>query len=280
MNMSGDQFSSAAILETVLPWLIRAGLALAIYVIGLSAAKLVTRFIARWLRKKDLDEMLIKLVSKVVYVALLGFVILAALEQLGVNTTSALAIFGAAGLAVGLAVKDSLSNFAAGVMLVLHRPFSAGHFIETAGISGTVVEVGLFSTVVLTPDNRRVILPNGILYSDKIINFSAEPIRRIDLVFGIGYEDDLGTAQKLIREIMASDERILEKPEPTVQVFELADSSVNLAVRPWVNNEDYFPVKADMLEKVKQAFDEKGISIPFPQQDVHMHSVPQEPARE
>jgi small conductance mechanosensitive channel len=271
--MSFDEISLNTLIESAIPLAVHAVLALAIFYIGRWAARLVTGLVRKILKKRDLDDMLINLVAQVVYVALLGFVILAALDQLGVNTTSALAIFGAAGIAVGLAVKDSLSNFAAGVMLILHRPFTAGHFVEVAGVSGKVLEVSLFSTVMLTADNRRIIIPNGIVYSDKIINHSAEDIRRCDVTFGIGYEDDLALAQKLIADAMKADSRILNDPEPAIALVELADSSVNLAARPWAKTEDYWGVKGDLMKNVKQAFDANGISIPYPQQDVHMHQV-------
>ena len=268
-----DDVTLNSLLESAAPFAIQAVLALVIFYFGRWAARLVTGLVRKILKKNDLDDMLINLVAQVVYVALLGFVILAALDQLGVNTTSALAIFGAAGIAVGLAVKDSLSNFAAGVMIILHRPFTAGHFVEVAGVSGKVLEVTLFSTVMLTSDNRRIIIPNGIVYSDKIINHSAENTRRVDVTFGIGYDDDLAMAQKLIVQAMKADPRILDDPEPAIALVELADSSVNLAARPWANTQDYWAVKGELMANVKKAFDANGISIPYPQQDVHMHQV-------
>ncbi len=268
-----EDITISSLLDFAIPFAIQAGIALAIFVVGRWIARIVTGLVSKVMKKNGLDDMLVKLVAKIVYVGLLGFVILAALDQLGVNTTSALAIFGAAGIAVGLAVKDSLSNFAAGVMIILHRPFSVGHFVEVAGVSGKVLEVSLFSTVLLTTDNRRVIVPNGIVYSDKIINHSAEDTRRVDVIFSIGYDDNLATAQRLIMEAMKADTRILDVPEPTLALVELADSSVNLAARPWAKTEDYWAVKGDLMEKVKQAFDANGISIPYPQQDVHMHQV-------
>jgi small conductance mechanosensitive channel len=268
-----DDVTLNSLMESAIPFTIQAGIALAIFIVGRWLAKLVTRFVSRLMTKNGLDDMLVKLIAKIVYVALLGFIILAALDQLGVNTTSALAIFGAAGLAVGLAVKDSLSNFAAGVMLILHRPFVVGHFVEVSGVSGKVFEVSLFSTILITPDNRRIIIPNGLVYSDKIVNHSAEDIRRVDVTFGIGYEDDLAMAQQLITDAMKSDPRILNDPEPAIALVELADSSVNFAARPWAKTEDYWGVKGDLMKAVKQAFDANGISIPYPQQDVYLHQV-------
>ena len=204
------------------------------------------------------------------YFALLVVVVMAALDRLGVNTSSVLAVFAAAGLAVGLALKDSLSNFAAGVMLVFFKPFKNGDFIEAAGNMGVVEEIRIFNTIIRTGDNREIIIPNSHIYGGTIVNFSARDTRRIDLVFGIGYGDDLKKAKAMIEKIMADDERILKDPEPVVMLLELADSSVNFAVRPWVNSADYWTVRADLLESLKTKCDEEGISIPYPQQDVHV----------
>jgi small conductance mechanosensitive channel len=223
--------------------------------------------------KHGLDDMLVRLTQNTAYFALLAVVILAALEQLGINTTSAMAIFGAAGLAVGLAVKDSLSNFAAGVMIAFFQPFKLGHFIEAAGTAGTVKEVGMFNSTLLTPDNKQVIVPNRLVYNDTIVNYSAEETRRVDIVFGIGYEDDINKARGLIESVLAADERILKDPAPVVAVNELADSSVNFVVRPWVRGAEYWNVRFALMERIKLIFDENGISIPYPQQDVHMHQV-------
>ena len=205
-------------------------------------------------------------------------VVLAALDQLEVDTTSALDIFGAAGLAVGLAVKDSLSNFAAGVMIAFFRPFKIGHYIEAAGTAGTVVQVEMFNTTMVTPDNKRIMVPNRLIYNDTIVNYSAEERRRVDLVFGIGYDDDIKKARALIESVIAADARILREPEPVVAVGELAESSVNINVRPWVRTEDYWSVRAGLLENIKLEFDANGISIPFPQQDMHMHQAKPEAA--
>jgi small conductance mechanosensitive channel len=268
-----DDVSLNSLIGMVIPFAIQAIIALAIFILGRWVARFATGLVGKLMKKNGMDAMLIKLVEKVVYVALLGVVVLAAIDQLGIDTTSALAIFGAAGLAVGLALKDSLSNFAAGVMLILHRPFSVGDFVEVSGVSGKVFEVSLISTVLITGDNRRIIIPNGIVYSDKIVNHSAEDTRRVDVIFGIGYDDDMATAQKLIMEVMKGDPRILADPEPAIALAELADSSVNLAARPWAKTEDYWAVKGDLMKNVKQAFDANGISIPYPQQDLHVHQI-------
>ena len=266
MNITPEE-----LIPMLMPWAVKAGLALVIFIVGRFLAKWLSNRMAKFLEKHEINALLVKLGRTTSYIALMLLVILAALEQLGVNTTSALAVFGAASLAVGLAVKDSLSNFASGVLIAFFEPFSMGHYVEAGGSSGTVVEVGMFNTVLLTPDNKRVIVPNSVVYNGTIVNYSAEENRRVDLVFGIGYDDNIGQAKNLIESIIQADDRILKDPEPVISVGELADSSVNLNVRPWVNGDDYWDVRADLLEKIKMSFDENGISIPYPQQDVHMH---------
>jgi len=203
----------------------------------------------------------------------LAIATIAALAELGVQTASVVAMLGAAGLAIGLALQGSLANFAAGVLLVIFRPFKAGDYVEAGGTGGTVEEVQLFATVLKTPDNRKVIVPNGKIYSDNITNYSAEPIRRLDLVFGVSYSDDLNRAEQIVWEVLRSDPRVLDEPEPTVGILELADSSINFAVRPWVESANYFAVLFDLNKTIKQRFDAAGISIPFPQQDVYVHNA-------
>lgn len=259
--------------DYLVPWLIHAAVALLIFYVGRGIARWIANMLEKHMRKHGLDEMLLRLAKNTAYYAMLAGVVLAAMDQLGIDTTSALAIFGAAGLAIGLALKDSLSNFAAGVLVALFRPFKLGHFIEVAGTSGTVMDVGMFNTTLLTPDNRQVVVPNRLIYNDTIVNYSAEDTRRVDMVFGIGYEDDITKARELIEATMAADARILKDPAPQVAVSELADSSVNFVVRPWCNKEDYWGVRFAMMEQIKQSFDQNGISIPYPQQDVHMHEV-------
>jgi small conductance mechanosensitive channel len=257
----------------LIPWAIRIGVALAIFVIGRWIAKWLTAMVRKLMAKADLDDMLIHFLGNIVYTVLLLAVVMAALDQLGIQTTSLLAVFGAAGLAIGLALKDSLGNFSSGVMLILFRPFKVGDFVEAGGVAGVVEKVQMFATIMRTGDNREVIVPNSQIYGGTIINYSAKETRRVDMVFGIGYDDDIAKAKRIIEDIMKQDERILDDPEPTVALGELADSSVNFNVRPWVKSADYWPVRADMLEKVKLTFDAEGISIPYPQQDVHMHNV-------
>ena len=208
------------------------------------------------------------------YAALLAFVIIAALGQLGIQTTSFIAILGAAGLAVGLALQGSLANFAAGVLMIIFRPFKQGDFIEGAGVSGVIEEVHIFNTVMRTGDNKTIIIPNGSLMNGNIINYSTKPTRRLDLVIGIGYDDDIKKAKQVLEDLMASEERILKDPAPTIGLLELADSSVNFAVRPWVNSADYWGVHFNLLERIKLRFDDEGISIPYPQRDIHLHNSP------
>jgi len=213
--------------------------------------------------------MLSGFVCSILNALLLLMVIVAALDQLGVDTTSFIALIGAA----GLALQGALQNFASGVLLIIFRPFKVGDFIEAAGVAGVVEEIGIFSTRMKTGDNREIIVPNGSIYAGTITNNSARDTRRIDLVFGIGYDDDLKQARAIIRQLVEADERILQEPKPLIAVAELADASVNFVVRPWVKAGDYWAVRFDLIEKVKLAFDEAGISIPYPQMDVHVHAA-------
>jgi len=258
-----------------IPWTTRILLAVLILYIGRMVARMLIKLLKRVLQQSDVDEMLIKFLSDMAYALLLVAVVIAALDQLGINTTSLLAILGAAGLAIGLALKDSLSNFAAGVMLIMFRPFKTGDYIEAGGTSGTVDQVNIFNTVLRTGDNREITIPNSGIYGGMITNYSARSTRRIDLVIGIGYDDDLSKARDLITAAIAGDQRILKHPEPAISLAELADSSVNLNVRPWVNSSDYWDVRSLLLENIKHAFDKNGISFPYPQQDIHMHQIKQ-----
>ncbi len=253
-----------------IPWGINIVFALAIFIVGRIIIKAIVNLIRKILQRTGMDAILINFVSSIVKSALLLFVIIAALDQLGVDTTSLIALLGAAGLAVGLALQNSLQNFASGVLLIIFRPFKTGDFVEAGGTAGIVESITIFNTVMRTGDNREVIVPNGAIYNGNIINYSARDTRRIDMVFGIGYEDDIRKAKEIMLDILGSDERILRDPEPLVAVAELADSSVNFNVRPWVKNDDYWPVRFDLTEKIKLAFDDNGISIPYPQMDVHI----------
>ncbi len=251
------------------PWTINIVMALAIFVVGRLVAKLLVSIAKRVMRKAQVDNILVNFISSILRSALLLLVIIASLNQLGVDTTSLIALIGAAGLAIGLALQGSLQNLASGVMLVIFRPFDAGDQIEVAGVTGKVEKIGIFTTTLGTGDNREIIIPNGKIFSDTITNVSARNTRRIDMVFGIGYDDDIKKAKNIIERILDADDRILKDPKPLIAVAELADSSVNLNVRPWANTEDYWKVYFDTHEYIKLAFDAEGISIPYPQMDVH-----------
>jgi small conductance mechanosensitive channel len=244
--------------------------AIAILVIGIWVAKGLRRAVQRMLTRTEFDQILVRFIGNVTYAILLVFVVLAAVAQLGIQTASIIAVLGAAGLAVGLALQGSLSNFAAGVLMLIFRPFKAGDYVECAGTAGVVEDVQIFNTRLRTPDNRLVIVPNGAVYGDTITNYSALDRRRVDLIYGVSYSDDIDKVKQVIADVLSTDDRILEDPAPTIGLVELADSSVNFAVRPWVATADYWPVVFDLNERMKKRFDAEGISIPFPQRDVHL----------
>jgi len=269
--MKIDILNLETIVNTYLiPWGIKLGFAILIFIVGLIAVSIINGIVKKILIKADLDQILVNFISSIVRWLLLLFVIIAALSKLGLNTNSLIALIGAAGLAVALSLKDSMQNFAAGVMLLVFRPFKQGDFVEVASTSGSVDQINIFSTTLHTADNKQVIIPNGAIYSHVITNYSATGTRRIDMVFGIGYEDDIAKARAIIEEILKSDSRVLNDPEYVIAVGELADSSVNFYVRPWVATSNYWPVHFDLTERIKLEFDKNGISIPFPQMDVHM----------
>jgi small conductance mechanosensitive channel len=245
--------------------------ALVIFVVGRWIAKGFRKLINRVLEKKNVDLTLVKFIANLTYIILLAFFVVAALGQLGIQTTSFIAIIGAAGLAVGLALQGSLANFAAGFLMIIFRPFKVGEFIEGAGVAGTVEEISIFTTQLKSPDNKTIIVPNAKISGDNIVNYSTKGTRRVDMVAGIGYECDIDKAREILEEIVTSDERVLKDPAHKIGVVELADSSVNFVVRPWVNTSDYWDVWFDMTEKIKKRFDEAGISIPFPQRDIHVY---------
>ncbi len=270
-NWLNPEFITSMQTEYVVPWAINIISALAVFIIGKLVVRIIAGIIEKVLRKSKMDNMLVNFVLSIISALMLLFVLVASLDQLGVDTSSLIAIVGAAGLAIGLSLQDSLKNFAAGVLLVVFRPFREGDFVEAAGVSGVVERITIFNTFMRTGDNREVIVPNGPIYGGVIVNYSKRETRRVDMTFGIGYDADLLQAKKLLEEILAEDERILKDPAPVVAVAALADSSVNFVVRPWVNTADYWAVLWDTNEKVKLRFDEAGISIPFPQMDVHVH---------
>ncbi len=256
-----------------LDWGINIAAAIAIFIIGKWIGKRIVATIEKGMVKGGMDVTLSAFLGNILNALVLAFIVIAALSKLGVETTSLAAIFAAAGLAIGLALQGSLSNLAAGVMIILFRPFKVGDLIEAAGETGIVEEVHIFTTVMRSPDNKQIIVPNGSIIGGSITNYSTKPTRRVDLVFGIGYDDDIKKAKQVLQDIVTADSRILKDPAPVIAVSELADSSVNFVVRPWVNSADYWDVYFDLMETVKLRFDEEGISIPFPQQDVHMHQA-------
>ena len=263
-----------SVVDQAIPLLTTYGLrivgAIIILVAGWIAARLVAGLTRRAMTRGKIDESLTGFAESLVRWAILVFAVIAALAKFGVQTTSFIAVLGAAGLAVGLALQGSLSNFAAGVLILLFRPFRVGDVIDSAGSRGKVKEIGILATTLATPDNQMVILPNGSIISDKIINVNAYPTRRIDLVAGISYGDDVARAREVLLEMLSAHPRVLEDPTPVVEVFELADSSVNLVVRPWVKTEDYWPVYFDLSRSIKLELEGHGLSIPFPQRDVHL----------
>lgn len=261
-------------LQTAIEWIqtnaLSLILALLIFVIGKLIANLISHLLKKLMLRAKIDDILVNFVGGIVRTVLVLFVIVASLSQLGVDTTSLVALFGAAGIAIGLALKDSLQNFASGVMLIIFRPFKAGDFIDAGGVAGIVENINIFSTTMRSPDNKEMIIPNGNLYSGVITNFSARDTRRVDMVFGIGYNSDLLKAKQILHDLLANDERVLPEPETFIGVGELADSSVNFVVRAWVKSGDYWVFLCDMQEAVKLKFDAEGITIPYPQMDVHL----------
>jgi small conductance mechanosensitive channel len=245
--------------------------AIFIFVIGRWIAKMIKKFLGKTMTRSGVDATIIPFVLDLSYVALLIMVIVASLGALGIQTTSLIAVLGAAGLAVGLALQGSLSNFAAGVLIVTFRPIRVGDYFEGAGTAGTVEHIQIFSTTARTPDNKVIIIPNGKLLSDNIVNYSMKEIRRVDMTIGVSYADPIDKVKEVLADILAKESRILQDPSPTIGLIQLADSSVNFAVRPWVKTEDYWAVYFDLHETIKKRFDAEGISIPFPQQDIHVY---------
>ncbi|SEA46616.1 small conductance mechanosensitive channel [Desulfuromusa kysingii] len=244
--------------------------AIIVFIVGRIAARIITNIVVKMMQKSKVDETLVKFTKTVIYVALMVFVILAALGKLGIETTSFAAIIAAAGLAIGLSLQGTLGNFASGFMLILFRPFKVGDFVEAGGVSGIVEEIQIFSTKMRTGDNKEITVPNGQIVGTTITNYSAKETRRVDMVIGVSYNDDLKKVRAVLEDILSSDERILKDPAPTIGVSELADSSVNFVVRPWVKSADYWSVLFEIQEEIKIRFDAEGISIPYPQHDLHV----------
>ena len=244
--------------------------AIIIFLVGKWLAKIIANFVEKAMKKTKVDLIIVKFVKSLTYVVLLIFVVIAALRQAGIETTQFAVVIGAAGLAVGMAWSGSLANFASGILLVIFRPIKVGDVVEVAGVLGVVQHVKIFNTVLNTPDNVKVVIPNAKVTGDCIKNLSVNGTRRVDMVVGVSYEDDLKKAKQVMMDVLVSDERVLKDPAPTVAVLEMADSSVNFVVRPWVKVADYWDVRFDATENIKNALDANGITIPFPQRDVHL----------
>ncbi|UZK04736.1 mechanosensitive ion channel family protein [Venatoribacter cucullus] len=272
MNLNELTVNSQMLIETyLLPWGSKILLALLIFIVGRMVARLIARGVGKALTSAHLDPILVNFAGAVVNTALLVLVIIFALSQLGLDTTSLVALVGAAGLAVGLALKDSLSHFAAGVMLIVFRPFKLGDYVEVGGVAGSVDKISIFSTRLKTPDNKVVTVPNGNIFGNTMTNYSEESTRRIDLVVSISYGSDLLKAKHLLDDIVGSHDKVLKDPAYRIAVSELADSSVNFIVRPWVNAADYWDVHFELLETIKLRFDAEGIEIPLPQMALHIN---------
>ena len=268
-------FDWAGLWETIqtagLDFGMKAVIALVIFFVGRMIARLVTKGLHNLMQSQEVDKILETFVCNLAYWALMIFVIIAAINQIGVQTTSLIAVMGAAGLAIGLALQGSLANFAAGVLIVMFRPYRVGDFVEAAGISGVVLQVQILTTILKTGDNKQIIVPNGQIMNSIITNYSANDTRRVDMTVGVSYDDDLDKVRSTIQQLVNADDRILKDPECLIAVSALADSSVNFTVRPWVKTADYWGVTFDLTEAIKKRFDKEGISFPFPQQDVHIY---------
>lgn len=254
-------------------WAEHAISALTIVIVGMIAARVLDRFVHHATERAHLDPILGGFLGRLLRISVLLVAAIIALDAIGVKTTSLVAVVGAAGLAIGFAIKDYLSNFAAGVILMIFRPFKAGDFIDVAGTSGIVELVNIFHTVLRSTSNQEIVIPNSHVYTTNIVNYSARPTRRIDLVIGIGYSDHIGRAKTALAAVVATDERLHREPEPVILVDSLGESSVNLVLRVWTNTADYWLVRSDLLEAIKARFDADGISIPFPQHDVHLYQA-------
>lgn len=248
-------------------------LAIVVLLLGLIVIRWISKGIVKMMKRGNVNESLIPFLRSIANILLKVMLIISVMGMVGIQMTSFIAVLGAAGLAVGLALQGTLQNFAGGVMILLFKPYEVGHFIEAQGFMGTVKEIQIFTTVLSTPDNRKVIIPNSPLATGSITNFSAMPIRRIDFAFGIGYGDDIDKAKDILLKMAQKDDRVLKEDNPPeVMVEALADSSVNLKLRVWVKSEDYWSLFFDTTENVKKQYDAAGISIPYPQQDVHIYN--------
>lgn len=269
-----NQATEATVVEKMMEALTLYGMkiiaAVVIIVVGLWISKIIKNCFVKTLQKKGVDPTLVGFFASMLHGGLVIFVVISAISKLGVQTTSFVAVIGAAGLAVGLALQGSLSNFAAGILLILFKPFKVGNFVKAGGEAGVIVEVGIFTTEMKTPDNVQIIIPNATIMGSAITNVSAHPTRRIDMTLGVGYGDDLNKAKKIMEGLLSTDERVLKDPVVTIAVANLGVSSVEFVIRPWVNSADYWAVRSDFIKAVKEKFDAEGISIPYPQSDVHL----------
>jgi small conductance mechanosensitive channel len=247
--------------------------AIAVLVIGRFFCAVARKAVRRGMEARRVEASLIPFISNIIYYTLLAAVIIAVLGIFGIETTSLVAVLGTIGLAVGLALQGTLSNFSAGVMLLLFRPFRVGDFVDAAGVAGTVEEIGVFATILNTPDNVRIIVPNSSIFGSTIKNYSANDTRRNDIVLGISYDDDISRAIEVVESILGKDPRVLATPEAQIAVSELADSSVNLVVRPWCKKEDYWALRFDLVRRFKEELEQAGCSIPYPQRDIHVHQT-------
>lgn len=270
------EFDWAGLLATVqtsgLEFGVKILVAIVIFYVGRTVARMLTKALHKLMQKQEVDKILETFVCNLVYWLVMLFVIIASINHIGIETTSLIAVMGAASLAVGLALQGSLSNFAAGVLIVIFRPYRVGDFVEAAGVSGTILQVQILTTMMKTPDNKEIIVPNSQIMGSIITNYSANDTRRVDMVIGVSYGDDLDKVRGTIQELVDADDRILKDPACLIAVSELADSSVNFAIRPWVKTDDYWAVKFDLTEAIKKRFDMDDISFPFPQQDVHLYN--------
>jgi small conductance mechanosensitive channel len=265
----GEQ-ATTVVVDLLSTWGLQLLGALVLLIVGRIAAGWTRRIVQRALASARVDATLVPFIGGVTYYVILIAVLMAVLGIIGIQTASLLAVLGAAGLAVGLALQGTLSNVASGVMLLVFRPFQVGDYIEAGGTAGSVTSIGLFTTVLNTPDNVRIMVPNSSVYGQTIKNYAANDTRRNDMVIGISYDDDIGVAAETIKRVLAADERVLAEPEPVVAVAELGDSSVNLVVRPWCRKEDYWGLRFDMMRALKEQLEAAGCSIPYPQRDVHL----------
>jgi small conductance mechanosensitive channel len=272
MDTTAEQ-AVQTIVAMVSTWGLRVAGALTVLVIGRFACGAARKAVRRTLESRRVDASLVPFISNLIYFTLLTALGISVLGIFGIETTSLIAVLGTAGLAVGLALQGTLSNFSSGVMLLLFRPFHVGDYVDAGGVAGTVFEIGLFETTLNTPDNVRIIVPNSSVYGSTIKNFSANDTRRNDIVLGISYNDDISRAVAVVNAVLSKDSRVLADPEPLVAVSELADSSVNLVVRPWCRKEDYWPLRYDLVQRFKEELEKSGCSIPYPQHDVHVHQM-------